>query len=111
MWDPISGHGVWAQLGQAGWHVMNSGSRADFVHTGQQHLEVRCKLGRPSSAGQRGCASARIIALQPWDGMVENHMGEKRYDDHEDYFDPFMLVNWSGVPPCSPHDIRNGDIR
>ncbi|CAK0742759.1 hypothetical protein CVIRNUC_001419 [Coccomyxa viridis] len=35
------------------------------------------------------------------DGMVENHMAKSAMMTMKDYFDPFMLVNWSGTCACS----------
>ena len=34
------------------------------------------------------------------DGMVENNMAKSAMMTMKDYFDPFMLVNWSGDPPA-----------
>ena len=39
----------------------------------------------------------RVAAM---DGMVENNMAKSAMMTMKDYFDPFMLVNWSGDPPA-----------
>ena len=39
----------------------------------------------------------RVAAM---DGMVENNMAKSAMMAMKDYFDPCMLVNWSGDPPA-----------